>query len=186
MNALHCFTRGCRQNWLFGAMCLLITFGAQGLQAQNPQLNLSLLDHLAAKAVKVNTVNLPGPTLQMARSYVHGPARHYMRSLKGVYVRDYEFSKPGEYSRADLEGVLKQFRSGGWHAIVTSENKQTGEISDVYVMSEGGETIGMAVIDAKPTKLSIVNLVGSIDLNRLPGLGNNSSNQPPKLQQRPQ
>lgn len=158
-------------------VCLMLTCLASGAFAQNAKLNLSFLDKLSAKASKVVNVNLDQPMLQVATRNVKekGAAlrgNEMLQHLKGVYVRVFQFDKPGEYSHADVEKVLKQLRSGGWENVVNVEKKKEGETTAVYVMKDRGETLGMTVVAAKPLKLTVVNLVGPVDFDQLSNLDN--------------
>jgi hypothetical protein len=158
---------------VFVAMGILIPLlpAAPAAFAQGAKLDLTALDGLAAKASNVTNVNLDRDALQLAAGHVSGKQQGFLQRLRGVYVRDFEFSKPGEYSRTDVESILKQLRNSGWKSIVNVEDKKNGETTDVCLMSEGGETIGMAVLDAEPKELTVVNLVGPIDLSELGGMG---------------
>lgn len=153
--------------------CFLTAGLAAGARAQNAKINLDFLNNLAGKASKVTNVNLDGPMLEAAArneqssTQKNAAERQMLQHLKGIYVRSYEFEKPGEYSHADVERVLKQFRSGGWSNVVNVEKKADGETTEVYVMNQHGETLGMAVVAAKPKKLTVVNLVGPVDFGQL-------------------
>lgn len=157
--------------------CFLTASLAASARAQNAKIDLNFLNHLAGKATKVTNVNLDGPMLEAAarneRSSSQKPAaeQQMFQHLKGIYVRSYDFEKPGEYSHADVEKVLKQLRSGGWSNVVNVEKKADGETTEVYVMNQHGETLGMAVVAAKPKKLTVVNLVGPVDFGQLSDLG---------------
>lgn len=163
------------------ASCLM-AFGAAAAWAQNAKLDLSQLDKLASKASEVTNVTLDGSMLKLAaeqmsqkaataKSQNKAFAANMVQRLKGIYVKSFEFDQPGGYSKADLEGVTKQLESGGWKAIVHVEEKKSGETTGVYVMQEGGETVGMAVVAAEPKELTVVNLVGPIDFSQLGSLG---------------
>lgn len=171
---------------VFVTMGVLVSLfaAAPAALAQNARLNLSSLDNLAAKATKVTNVNLDSNSLQLAAGHVSQKQGQMLKHLKGVYVRDFEFAKPGEYSQRDVEAVLKQLHNSGWTNIVTSENKKTGEITNVCVMNEGGETVGLAVVSAQPKQLTVVNLVGPIDLSHLGNMGGNFGIPPGVLQHR--
>lgn len=162
---------------LIMAVGVLACYG-NNLYAQDGKLNLSRLNGLASKAEQVANVDLEGPMLKLAAGNLNekNPTpkqkaeQEMIEHLKGIYVRSYQFSKPGEYSHADVENVLEQLRSGGWTSVVNVEKKNEGEMTAVYVMNEGGEPVGMAVISAKPTKLTVVNLVGPVDFAQLDNL----------------
>ena len=189
MRTLKNFTG--KRHWL-GAISSAVlqvcgcAFGRTSTCAQNAKLQLSHLDKLASKAAEVTNVSLEGPMLKLAADQmsqkVHTAkspektakafaAANMLRRLKGIYVKVFEFSKPGEYSKSDLESVLNQLDSGGWKAIVHVEQKKSGQTTGVYVMEEGGETVGMAIVAAEPKELTAVNLVGPIDFSQFGGLG---------------
>lgn len=157
-------------------MCLL-AWAAPNSFAQGAKLDLSRIDKLASKASSVKTVNLDGSMLrQIGKSNLNlgepgSELKGMAGQLQGVYVRKYEFDKPGEYSRADVENLMKQLSSKGWTPLAREVDKKTGDIKGVYVFSKGGETEGMAVIKAAEKELSIVNIVGPINLGGLGEMG---------------
>jgi Domain of unknown function (DUF4252) len=95
-----------------------------------------------------------------------------VKNLKGIYVKNFEFEKPGEYSKADVELIRSQLQKPSWSRIVSSQSKREGETSEVYLMttSGGGSILGMAIIDAEPKELTVVNIVGPIDIDKLSAL----------------
>jgi Domain of unknown function (DUF4252) len=163
-------------------LACLVAFGSAAGFAQNAKLQLSQLDKLAAKASSVTNVTLDGSLLKLAtqemsqkasasNSQKKASAAELIHRLKGIYVKSFEFDKPGEYSKADVESITRQLESGGWKAIVHVEEKKSGETTGIYVMHEGGETVGMAIVAAEPKELTVVNLVGPIDFSQLGSLG---------------
>lgn len=171
---------------IFVTMGILIPLvaGAPPAWAQNAKLNLSSLDKLAAKATNVTNVNLDKDSLQLAAGHVPAKQEEMLNHLKGLYIRSFQFSQPGQYSREDVENILRQLQSSGWKSVVTSENKKTGELANICVMSEGGEALGLAIVSAKPKELTVVNLVGPIDLSNLGKMGGNFGIPPGVLQHR--
>lgn len=176
--------------WPAVVVALLMAWSGQTALAQGARLDLSRLDKLASKATKVKSVNLDGSMLkQVGKSNLGlaGPAGQFKDMaghLQGVYVRKYEFDKPGEYSKADVENLMKQLQSKGWSPMVRDVDKKTGEIKGVYMFTKDGETEGMAVIKAEPKELSVVNIVGPINIGELSGLGGHHGGSKPELQRR--
>ncbi|HEX5433800.1 MAG TPA: DUF4252 domain-containing protein [Candidatus Angelobacter sp.] len=189
-------------------LACLGAFGSAAGFAQNARLQLSQLDKLSARASQTANVTLEGPMLKLAAQAMQEKASKLNSSkkqmaaglverLKGVYVRNFEFANPGEYTKADLDSVMKQLQSGGWKAMVHVEEKKSGETTGIYVLEEGGEIVGMAVVAAEPKELTVVNLVGPIDFSQLGSLGSlgalgqlgrlagNTENSKPELQHRP-
>jgi len=169
---------------LLAAMLLAgVTLTGANVFAQNAKLELSQLDKLAAKASQVANVSLEGPMLKLAAEQMQQKAStsksgkklaaaDMIQRLKGIYVRNFEFAAPGGYTKADLDSVMNQLQSGGWKPMVHVEEKKSGETTGIYVMEEGGQIVGMAVVAAEPKELTVVNLVGPIDFSQLGSLGN--------------
>jgi hypothetical protein len=135
------------------------------------------LDRLAAKAVETVDVNLDGALLQMAGKFLSGRdpdearVKALLTGLKGIYVKSFEFSKEGEYSPADVEAIRKQVRGPGWSRIVGVTSKQDGENAEIFVKPQGDKFGGVVILAAEPKELTVVNIVGTIDLDTLSELG---------------
>jgi len=133
------------------------------------------LDHLKAKAKESNEVDLDGPALDFAAKATtkgdeeKGKGKHILAGLKGVYVRNYEFEQPGQYTEGDVESVLKQIRSNpAWSRLVSVREKD--ERVEVHIMSQGAQVQGLVVVAAEPTEFTVVNIVGSIPMDLARGL----------------
>ncbi len=146
---------------------------------QDAKLKLDHLEQLSSKAAEVVDVTLDGPMLQMASKFMAedndpeaAATRELIKSLKGVYVKSFEFDKPGQYSAADVEAIRAQLKAPGWARIVGVVSKRESETDEVYLMNAGDEKNpqGLAIIAAEPTELTVVNIVGPIDLDKLSAL----------------
>jgi len=150
--------------------------------AWGQKLDLSSLDKLSGRAKESSTVNLDGDKLQTALGFLTqasankkagkdkemGLASSLVSGLKGVYVRTFEFDKPGSFTQTDLESLRRQLRGPGWSKVI--EVKERDESSEIYFF-KSGEGAGMAVIAAEKSELSVVNLVGPVDLSALGKIG---------------
>ena len=139
------------------------------------RLRIDHLEKLASKAAEVVDVTLDQSMLQLAarfmsdeRSPDEAEARELIKQLKGVYVKSFEFDKEGEYSPADVEAIRTQLHTP-WSRIVDVRSKREGENAEVYLMNSGAENkiSGLAIIAAEPKELTVVNIVGPIDVDRL-------------------
>jgi hypothetical protein len=135
---------------------------------------------LAARASNVTEVTLGKNMLAFAAKFMNGKdgdeaaTRHLIEGLDGIYVRDYEFDKEGEYSMVDIEKLRQYFETAEWSPIVRERDKKSGETTDVMIKMVNGETHGMFILDAEPKELSIVLILGPVkmeDLSKLSGLG---------------
>ncbi len=100
--------------------------------------------------------------------------RRLIEGLDGIYVRDYEFDKEGEYSMEDIQKLRAFFETSEWTPIVHSRERKSGETTDVLLKMVNGETHGMFVLSVEPKELSIVLILGPVrmeDLGKLKGIG---------------
>jgi hypothetical protein len=98
-------------------------------------------------------------------------ALELIQDIKSVRVRNFTFDSDNAYSRADIESVRKQLRGPGWSSLVTVHKRDGNEDVDIYVCLEDEKVKGLAVIAAEPREFTIVNIVGSIDLDKVSQLG---------------
>ncbi len=154
-------------------LTLLVLAVAAPLSAQ--RLNLDL-PGLGDKAAEVVDVTLDGPMLRLAAKFLSNAdpderaARDVVQKLEGIYVRSYEFDKDGEYDRAVLDRVRAQL-GGSWKKIVNVRGRH--ENSEIYIDTRGDQPIGLLVIAAEPRELTVVNIVGPIDIEKLSALEGN-------------
>jgi Domain of unknown function (DUF4252) len=153
-----------------------ILLAAGSLAAQDFKLPSSL-DALAARASETVEVNLDQRMLQLASKFLakdedDEETKRIIKGLKAIYVRSYEFAKPGEYNPAELEPVRAQLlKDNQWSRIVGVRSQRDGENLDVFVRAEGDHFTGMWVLSTEPKELVVVNIQGPIDINSLAGLG---------------
>jgi hypothetical protein len=146
-------------------------------RAQNAKLNLSFLSTLADRADEVVDVTLDGPTLKFAEKFMEADEDEkddaelfqLIKSLKGIYVKSFEFSKPSEYSEADVEAIRSQLRGSAWTRFVNVQSRRDRERDEIYLMpdSSGKGSLGLAILVAEPQELTVINIVGPIDVEHL-------------------
>jgi hypothetical protein len=156
----------------------LIVLGAGTVQAQDITIPLNI-EKLASKAVDTVNVTVDGALLQLAGKFLsqddpeQKAVKGLIGSLKGIYVRSFEFAKPGEYAPADLDALRNQLKAPAWARMVDVRSTRGGENADVFLKMEKERIVGLVVIAGEPTRLTIVNIVGPIDLEQLAGLSGN-------------
>jgi Zn-dependent alcohol dehydrogenase len=156
---------------LAAVILLLLSGAAITAHAQGARLQLDQLDSLANKASETVDVKLDERLMQTAAKIFtekdDADIKEILKGLKGIYVKSFEFEKAGEYSPADVESVMSQLRSGGWSKIVGVRSKKDGDNVDVYLMMQGDQIEGLAVISAEPKEFTVVNIVGPVNLEKL-------------------
>jgi Domain of unknown function (DUF4252) len=141
--------------------------------AQDARLDIGRIDGLASKAAETVEVSLDERLLRIAAKFLkqddpdEAKVKELVSGLKGVYVRVFEFDNPGEYSQGDLEGLRSQLRAPAWTKIVGVRSRRDGENVDVHINYQGDNVMGLAIIAAEPKELTVVNIVGPIDLEKL-------------------
>ncbi len=124
--------------------------------------------NLAKKAVKYDQVSLDRSMLRMFLNSQKGPMANMLSGLRGVYVQDLKFARPGEYSMTTVTSIARQLRNPAWITIVRSRSAR--ENVWVCVQRDREMITALAVVDAKPKELALVNIVGPIRLNELGSL----------------
>jgi hypothetical protein len=90
--------------------------------------------------------------------------------ISGIYVKSLQFKNEGAWSNADLDSVRNQLRTPEWSRIVGIKSAEDGETADVYVRNENKKITGLAIIASEPKQLTVVNIVGPVDLDSLADL----------------
>jgi len=152
---------------------LFVTISAVTANAQEPsRLQLSSLDHLAAKASQSVDVNIDERLMRLAsKAFSDTDAeereiKKVIAGVKGIYVKVFEFEAEGQYSSADMETIRTQLRGPGWTRLVNVTSKKEGNL-EVYLLMNGDMVNGLAVVASDVKELVIVNIVGPVDLDKL-------------------
>lgn len=154
--------------------CLLVMLAVIPLSAQ---IRMTGLEGLDAKAKESVEIGLDPEMLKMAAGFLTqaGPdaakAQALIGGLKTITVRSFEFGEAGQYKLEDLTSIREQLRAPGWNKIISVDEKQGGELTEIYTRTEQGKIAGIAIIAAEPKELTIVAIEGTIDLAALAQLG---------------
>jgi hypothetical protein len=143
------------------------------------QLRIPEFAALADKASESVSVTLDANLLGMACRFLsaedpeQAAAKKLCSGLTGIYVRHFEFDKDFAYPKVDIDGVRRQLNAPGWSQIVGARSNKENTNVDVFVLVVGGKAQGMSIIASEPREFTIVNIVGSIDLEQLHDLEGN-------------
>jgi hypothetical protein len=150
--------------------------------AQSSQLPLAppVEKELAARASNVTEVTLGKNMLAFAAKFMNGKdqdeaaTQQLISGLDGIYVREYEFDKEGQFSMEAVEQLRKYFETSEWSPVVREHDRKSGETTDVMVKLVNGESHGLFILEVEPKELTIVLILGPIrmeDLGKLKGIG---------------
>ena len=170
-----------KNRWMALILAMGALAGTASAQTQTPALPLppAVEKELAARASDMTEVTLGKNMLAFASKFMNGKdqddaaTRALITGLDGIYVREYEFDKEGQYSMDEIEQLRKYFETSEWTPIVRERERKSGETTDVMVKLVNGESHGMFILTAEPKELTIVLILGPIkmeDLGKLKGL----------------
>ena len=147
------------------ALTLLIA-----IPASAQRINLDFLSDLEERADEVVDVTLDSTLLRLGAKFLGHDAderaiRDMVQGLEGIYVRSYEFASAGEYDRKLIDRVKTQL-GPSWKALVNVRSK-TKENVNIYADMRGDRIVGLVIIAAEPRELTVVNIVGPIDIDKL-------------------
>jgi len=151
---------------------LLVLAATLTAKAQGAKIQLNNLDHLAARASQTVDVNIDERLVQIAAKLLSSvdadekKIKKIVDGLKGIYVKSFEFENAGEFTPADVESVRSQLRGPAWSKLVNVTSKKDGSV-EVYLMLVGDQISGLAVLSVEDKELTVVNIIGPVDLEKL-------------------
>jgi len=151
---------------------LLVVTSALVTKAQDSRIQMSSLDHLAVKANQTVDVNVDERLMRMAAKLFSDQdadereVKKLVAGLKGIYVKSFQFDASGQYTDADVESIRTQLRGPGWTRLVNVISKKDGNL-EVYLLFHGETAGGLAVLHTDEKELTIVNIVGPVNLDKL-------------------
>jgi hypothetical protein len=151
---------------------LLVVTAAFAVQAQDPRVQTASLDHLVAKASQTVDVNIDERLMKLASKVLSDKdaeereVKQLVAGIKGIYVRRFEFETDGQYTAADVESIRSQLRAPSWSRMVNVTSRKDGAL-EVYVLFNGEQVGGLAVIATDDREFTVVNIVGPVDLDKL-------------------
>jgi hypothetical protein len=159
------------------AAALVLPGAAYG---QSPQLQLDRLDRFGENAVENVAVDIDERLLGLVGGFIKNDAAESERQLKevisgikGIYVRHFEYERDNMYPAAEVEALRAQLQQSGWVRFVEARSKRSGDNAQVYMSMQGREMTGLAIIVSNPREVTVVNIVGSIDPEKIRHLGGN-------------
>lgn len=148
---------------------------ASAAYGQDAKLQIDYLDKFNSSASEMIDVTVDERLLQLAAKFLNpkrspdeAKIKELVEGLKGVFVKRFGFEQEGQFTDADVEAIRSQLRNPAWSRVVGVRSRKKTSINiDVYIMSEGAIIKGLAVLAVEPKALTVVNVVGPIDIEKL-------------------
>jgi hypothetical protein len=156
---------------LFAASLLVLA--APAWSAPKAQLQLPDFEALSAKASESVNITLGPELLGLAvrflddRNPADASAKKAVASLRGIYVRSFTFDSDFAYPKSEVDALRRQLSAPGWNRIVGTFSRKADTNVDIYLLTDNGRAMGLALIASEPRQFTIVNIVGDIDLEQL-------------------
>jgi hypothetical protein len=160
---------------ILSSILLLVTLSLlrQPVMAADARLILPDFSGLEDKASETVVVTLDAALIRLAAGFLDADkpddaaVKHLIAGLKGVYVRSYSFDADFIYPQHEIESLRKQLSAPGWQRLVETRSRKQNAAVDVYISMERDAPNGLAIIATEPRELTIVNIVGFVDLQKL-------------------
>ncbi len=149
--------------------------------AEGPQLKLPSFPDLKERATESVDVSLGRLPLHLAGWLVNdsdpdsAEVRKTLQGLKSVQVRSFQFNADYAYPQAEIDQLRAQLSAPGWSPLVQVRKRgdQQGrnrENVDIYVALDDKKVKGLVIIACEPRELTVVHIVGTLDLAQIAGL----------------
>jgi len=141
--------------------------------AQTARLALPDLSRLESEATEMVDISLDASLLRLAGRFMGSAsaeekaAKEILSGIGGIYVKSFSFNSENAYSKADIDKVRRQLAAPGWSRLVTVRSHRERQDVDVYMRMGAKDIDGMVIVASAPRAFTIVNIVGSVDLEKL-------------------
>jgi hypothetical protein len=159
---------------------ILFILAQQAARAQEPaRLQLASLDALEPRAEQTLNITMDGKVLQLALKFLSNQKPNEVKikeavgGIRGIYVKRFQFEQDNQFNASDVEAIRSQLRSPQWEKLVEVRSKREGQNIDVFTMIDGGKINGVAIIALDRRQVTVVNIVGPVDVDKLSELRGN-------------
>lgn len=134
--------------------------------------DLSFLKGLEAKAKEAQNIDLGPDQMSLLKSFTGGADLGGLTAgLKRVKVYTFEFDKEGMYNLADAENIRTKVKADAkWVSLISVKEK--GGFTEIMThRGPDGKSDGFLILAAEPRELTVVNLVGTLDITKVARMG---------------
>lgn len=159
---------------LIAVIFLTIAASAAASAQDRGRIRLDSLDPLGPKAVEAVNVEIDSLLIKLAGSVLdkndddEKGVKELITGLRGLYVRSYEFKAAGQYAESDLAQIRSQLGGAGWSRVMSLKSRGDDfDDAEVYAAREGDRIEGLVILAVDPREVTVINIVGSVDLDKL-------------------
>jgi len=93
-----------------------------------------------------------------------------VQGLRSVQIRSYRFKEDFDYPKTDLDALRAQLSQPGWSQLVKVRDRVKKEDVDIFIALENRTINGVTIIASGLRELTVVNVVGTVNLDQVEGL----------------
>ena len=141
--------------------------------AQSSPLDLPSLAHLKGQAVNVVDVSVGPLLLGLVGPFLDdhdadsAQVAQIVKGLRSVEVHSYQFRPDFVPPAADLDALRSRLSAPDWHPLVQVHDRDSDKNVDIYCALHEHTITGLAILAVEPHALTVVHIVGTIDLDRV-------------------
>jgi hypothetical protein len=152
---------------------MIAAAGAITLFAASAQeLDLGFAKALEQKASESTSIDLGPEHLKLMLGFagdMNPELKTLAKSLERVQVKVLQFGQEGAYSLADMESLRSKVKTAEYLPFIT--RKEKSGFTEILMRKGAKGMRGFVILSAEPKELTIVNIVGDLDLDTLSKLG---------------
>ena len=143
---------------------MLIGLMTVATAAHAQQVDLKSLDKFASTAKDVTQIKLDESMIKSGSSLLNdkkgdeAAAKKTASSLKGLYLRAFEFDKKGVFKSEDLKPIRDQLKSPDWVPFLQS--RESGEETEIWIHRTNGAADGILLFAMESDELVVINAIG--------------------------
>jgi hypothetical protein len=138
------------------------------LALSGQELDLSFLKGLEAKAKESTDINLGPEQIKLMMGFSGEGSKELQglgKSIERVQVKTFEFDAAGAYNIADMEKLRANLKTGDYVPFISVKEKNG--FTEIAMRKGPKGMNGFVILVAEPRELTVVNIVGEIDLASL-------------------
>ena len=159
---------------LIAAIFLTLAASAAASAQDRGRIRLDSLDPLGPRAVEAVNVEIDSLLIKLAGSVLDDgdkeekDVKDLITGVRGLYVRSYEFKAAGQYTESDLSQIRSQLSGPGWSRVMSLKSRgEDFDDAEVYAARDGDRVEGLVILAIDPKEVTVINVVGSVDLDKL-------------------
>lgn len=134
---------------------------------------LPSLEPLASRAQESVSISLDSSLLATAALFLDSQnpqdreVKDLIGQLQGIYVRSYKFDHMVAYPTAAIDSIRQQLHAACWTSVLSVRKVEEHSAVDIYICQVAQKARGLAIIAIEPRELTVVNILGTIDMDKL-------------------